>query len=236
MPFLDILRRMTATGRVGIGDAFQKVYARYGRQLLQFIHGEYQRPLHHAVDHEAVRAGVDIRRSGIASKNIVESRWSDDAGRILERRIGARSAGAGARPEGCFITRPFAVSAQILRVVLCGSRSRLLAGYLTHPADRQATQKSRFFFRNFLLRELTDFIGTLPTRIALCRSWSNPGHFLSFRHLPPEYRRTKTPLPPVDGILSSAALRVKDQFAINGPFHPLYEGSTPASLHWALSS
>ena len=57
------------------------------REALQVVHGEGQRPIHQAVDHQSVLLGIDVRHEGAAGRrHIVERRWRDHADGILQRR------------------------------------------------------------------------------------------------------------------------------------------------------
>ena len=57
-----------------VAETFDKVNLRDERQPLQLVHREDQRPIDHAVDHQAVLVGVDLRDERAAMRRGVEQR------------------------------------------------------------------------------------------------------------------------------------------------------------------
>ena len=57
----------------------------YGKTL-ELVHGENQRPVHHAVDHETMLAGIDVGNKRAAMcRRVEERRRRDNPDRILKR-------------------------------------------------------------------------------------------------------------------------------------------------------
>ena len=56
--FLNVLR----PARRSVPRALDEMKARDGREPLQVLHGERQRTVHHAVNHETVLPGIDVRK------------------------------------------------------------------------------------------------------------------------------------------------------------------------------
>ena len=72
-----------------------------GREALQVLHGEGQRTVHHAVDHETMLPGIDVRNEGATGRrHVVERGWRDHPHRILKRRrhMKREPEGIGRRP------------------------------------------------------------------------------------------------------------------------------------------
>ena len=75
------------SGLRAVAEALDEVNARHGRQPLQLVHREDQRPIDHAVDHQFVLARIDVRHERAAMRrHVVERRRRDDADRVLQRR------------------------------------------------------------------------------------------------------------------------------------------------------
>src|SRR5438132_578359 len=68
--------------RRAIGDAFQEMYSRLGRQSLQILERKTQRPIHQAVNEQTVLRRIDIRRHRMAGYKM-QWRRRDDPDRIL---------------------------------------------------------------------------------------------------------------------------------------------------------
>src|SRR6185312_3713856 len=69
-----------------VSNALQKMHAGYGRETLYLVHGEYQRPVHHAVNHETMLPGIDLRNKGASvGGHIMERGRRDHPYRILKR-------------------------------------------------------------------------------------------------------------------------------------------------------
>src|ERR1700687_4106691 len=79
--------------------------AGYEREALQLLHRESQRAVHHAMDHETMLPGIDLRNNGATvGTNKMERGWRDNPYLILKRTqyvkrkakgIGRRSLGLG---------------------------------------------------------------------------------------------------------------------------------------------
>jgi hypothetical protein len=72
-----------------------------GREALQVLHGENQRTIHHAVDHETMLTGIDVRDEGATSRpHEVERGWRNHPHRILKRarHMKHEPEGIGRRP------------------------------------------------------------------------------------------------------------------------------------------
>ena len=99
--FLNGLR----PARRSVPRALDEMKAGDGREALQVLHGEGQRTVHHAVDHETMLPRIDVREEGATSRrHVVERGWRDHPDRILKRRrhmkrepevIGRRPAAVG---------------------------------------------------------------------------------------------------------------------------------------------
>ena len=70
-----------------VAQALYEMNARYGGKALQIIHAELQRPVDHAVNHQPMLLGIDIRHDRPAMRpDEVKRRWCDNAHQILQRR------------------------------------------------------------------------------------------------------------------------------------------------------
>ena len=81
--------------------ALDEMQAGDGREALQVLHGENQRTVHHAVDHEPMLAGIDVRDVGATGRpHEVERGWRDHPHRILKRarHMKHEPEGIGRRP------------------------------------------------------------------------------------------------------------------------------------------
>ena len=134
-----------------VSQALEKMNAGYGGKALQLFQGELQRPVHHAVNQEAILTGIDVRNnSATMSAHKVERGWRDDAYRILKRSqyvkrkaklIGRRSLDDRYAYRG-HVMGALAVGDLILQSTLCRPRHLCLAGcglYRTHGSRRGAT-------------------------------------------------------------------------------------------------
>src|SRR5436305_14376264 len=93
-----------------VSNALEKMNAGYVGEALQLVHGESQRAIHHAVDHETMLPGIDIRnKCATVRSHVVERGWRDNTDRILKRsqhmkrkpkRIGRVSPGRGRAYRG----------------------------------------------------------------------------------------------------------------------------------------
>ncbi len=95
--FLDGLRR----GPRAVARALDEVKAGDRREALQVVHGERQRTVHQAMDHQAMLLRIDIRQEGAAGRRpVVERGWRDHPHRILERgrHVKNEPEGIGRRP------------------------------------------------------------------------------------------------------------------------------------------
>ena len=64
--------------RRSIPCALDEMQAGHGREALQVVHGERQRTVHQAVDHEAMLARIDVRQEGATGRReVVERGWRD---------------------------------------------------------------------------------------------------------------------------------------------------------------
>ena len=96
--------------RRSIPRALDEMKAGDGREALQVVHGERQRTVHQAVDHQTVLPGIDVREEGATGRRqVVERGWRDHPDRILKRRrhvkrqpevIGRRPAAVGDAHRG----------------------------------------------------------------------------------------------------------------------------------------
>ena len=76
----------TVMGRA-VCVALQEINPGDGRQSLQLLHGETQRPIHHAVDREAMLLGIDVGQAGGMGLHEMERGRCDDSHRILKRSV-----------------------------------------------------------------------------------------------------------------------------------------------------
>jgi hypothetical protein len=67
--------------------ALQEMNPGYGRQLLEILHGETQRTIHHAVDREAMLLRIDLGKLGGVLLHEVERGRCDDSRIILKRGV-----------------------------------------------------------------------------------------------------------------------------------------------------
>src|SRR5216683_3395530 len=101
MHLLDNVRALRQSGRIrylerfhhrfvvrhsAVSGALDEMDTGNGWQALQFIHREDERPVHNAMDHEAVLAGINVRKASTAPRHEMESGRRDDSRRILKRR------------------------------------------------------------------------------------------------------------------------------------------------------
>ena len=81
--FLNGLR----PARRPVPRALDEMQAGDGREALQVLHGEGQRTVHQAVDHQAVLTGIDVREEGSTGRRVVVERgWRNHPDGVLQRR------------------------------------------------------------------------------------------------------------------------------------------------------
>ena len=85
MGALNRLERGLAPFGQPVARALVEVKARYRRIAHKLVHREFQRLLHHAVDHEAMRPRIDIRRARVMALED-EAVRRNDAGLVLQWR------------------------------------------------------------------------------------------------------------------------------------------------------
>ena len=71
--------------QAAVSRALQEVNSGYRREALYFLHGEDRGAVHHAVNHEPVLAGINIRDMIIVHNNEMVRGRRDDSDRILKR-------------------------------------------------------------------------------------------------------------------------------------------------------
>src|SRR6266478_293351 len=70
--------------RGAVPMALDEMKSRYGRQAFQFVHGEYQRAVDHAVDQQTMLLRIDVRRLETVRNDKVERCRCDHPHLILE--------------------------------------------------------------------------------------------------------------------------------------------------------
>src|SRR5450759_857452 len=68
-----------------VSSALQEMNFGYGREALQFVHSEDQGAVYHAVDHERVLLGINVREMFLTQHQKMESGRRDGSDRILKR-------------------------------------------------------------------------------------------------------------------------------------------------------
>ena len=150
-------------GLGAVSNALDEMNAGYIGESLQVVHGENQRPVHHAVNHEPMFPGIDFRNVGTTvCSHVMERRRRYNPHRVLQRgqyvkhepkgirrgplrhRYAYRSHETGALAIGDqFLTRTF--SAQVAGRLAAGGPQRARRQTGRRGATFQKSPSIRFF-------------------------------------------------------------------------------------------